>query len=107
MADPQFDTWRVLLKIAREHKTKPAMRKAIAAAGIKVLHDDPIPGYYRTRKGEAVAIFNREGKLFCRLDAAEVDRSKVWPGDCVFLPVPYGAWRGTALLGKPWTYVDP
>jgi hypothetical protein len=113
--DPQFDSYRTVLKLAEVHQTKNALRLAIDAAGIKVNEDDPISGYYRLRRGkdgpiDPVEMYRAGDELYVYWGAQEVSElHQVWPM-CLWNPVKF-AWVKDALAGKGWPdvhqYIEP
>jgi hypothetical protein len=109
----QFDTYRVILKLAQEHRTKLALRRAFDAAGIKNYETESIPGYYRRRRGkdgpiDPVGIWFEDDELHIYW-GKEPARPEHLLG-YIFSPVPYQWWKDK-MAGKPWPdehqYQDP
>jgi hypothetical protein len=104
MSDPQFDRWRVILKLAAKHKTKGPFRQALIAAGILVNHDLPISGFYQKQRDtgevDAVGIWYKGDVLFVYWGKEPVSRlHQVWPG-CIWHPIPKDWYLAKVKEGK-------
>lgn len=105
MAD-QFSEWGRLLVLAQQHKTKAALRTAIAEAKIVIHETDPLSGYYRcaaVKDGPLlpVAIWRQDGKLIVLRNNEPVPLDRVW-NFCVWTPIPYDWYEGAVYRGEPW-----
>ena len=87
----QFDGWRSLLA------GKPVQFDA----------NDPLPGYYKIRKGrngdwESVGIWQNDmGAIVVMLNGSHVPIDRVWPW-CAKYPISYETYADVAEDGKPW-----
>jgi hypothetical protein len=100
----QFDTYRVILKLAQEHRTKLALRRAFDAAGIKSYETESIPGYYRKRRDkdgpiDPVGIWFEDDELHIYWGNKPARLESIL--GYIWNPVPYSWWKDKCA-GKPW-----
>lgn len=96
--DPQFDAYRALLDLAKQHAIKGALHQAVIKAGINLDQNEPISGFFRyaKKKGaspEPVGIWrNAAGVTVFYLGSKQImDKhtiTKIWQW-CAFRPVSF------------------
>src|SRR3954465_7121339 len=82
--------------------------KRLQAREFKIT-SDPQPGFYRTKKGDPVAIWEEEGGIVIAHQGAEVgprDYERIWLG-CASRPVPEEWYRIVVEENGTWPDVDP
>ena len=101
MANPAFDTWRLMLRLRQENPNKQAYHAALASAGVDTHEERPIPGYYRLRRGDGVlAPVFISPELVVDWGGEQARIEKVW-NRCAGEPVPF-AWVTQWDQTKEW-----
>lgn len=107
MADPQFDAYRALLALSKQHKVKKAYHAAIFAAGLAPgvsEKDMPHCGYYRilnedTGALDRVAIYMDGDDLVVTVNDREARLTSVWP-KAMWLPIEYSWYLNHKKTGQ-------
>lgn len=105
----QFAGWSKLLELAKQHKTKSALREAITApgSGVQIIETEPLSGYYRcaaVKNGPLlpVAIWRDENGVLQILRANEpVKLERCWPY-CAWNPISYEWYEAATERGEKW-----